>query len=128
MLLEGNIESFTYFIMYDFTQLTSPDSLGKSLNILALVFAFLFFMAVLGGQFIVYFTEGKHSKHFLRGFKVGLPSIWFTTFHTGILNFCFGACHLLMQNHEENQLVILIVIEAAYVTFLTFSLRSNKIY
>ncbi len=108
--------------------LFSPNIFGKSLNILTLAFGFLFFIALLGGQFIIYFNEKDNSKYFMKDFKVSIQSIWFTTFHIGILNFCFGACHLLMQNQPSNQLVVLSIIEVVYITFLTMSLKSNKVY
>ena len=114
--------------MYDCSEWPGSNHIEKSINMLTVLFSWCFLLFVFAGQFIIYMSEGKDTKHFLREFKVTFQGICFATFHTGILNFCLGACHMLMRNKEKAQLMILSLIESAYILSMIMSLRCKKVY
>lgn len=98
------------------------------INLLTVGFAFFIFIYVFASQLLIYMTEGVNSKYFLTDFKVNIKSIFFTTFHTGILNFGLGVSHMLLLNHQNNQLLILGLIELIYIILLGISVKSRNIY
>jgi hypothetical protein len=59
---------------------------------------------------------------------VNVYSLFFASMQNGMLNFALGSTHILLENHYNQQLVLLIAIESIYIILLAISLKSCKIH
>ncbi len=96
MLMEGNLESFSYYFIFDCLNLHHHNPFQKCLNFLTLFCFFCFCWYVASWYFIIKVTEKEDSKYFFGNYHSNFISMLHLTFESNMLNLCLGACHILM--------------------------------
>lgn len=94
MLLEGNIESFSYYFTSDATKLFSFNPVSKSLNISSItIFAILWFI-IFVGYFLAPYLYKRKSKYIFDNCRVALQCSRYLFVEKCLLNFALGVSHM----------------------------------
>jgi hypothetical protein len=107
LLMEGNHESFSYYFIFDVTHLGSKSHLQKGINCLTVLFFAMFFSYLTCWFFAIKMTQKKEAKHFFSNLRSNLKVWIHVTIECGLLNFCLAACHILIENDYNYQLLAL---------------------
>ena len=110
MLMEGNLESFTYFIVYDCLQMGGKEHASKIIHFATIFIGFFFFVYVFAAFFLIQILLRSKSKHILTDFKINVNSLLVATMQNGLLSFALGSIHILMENEYHQQLGLLLKI------------------
>ncbi len=128
LLMEGNLESFSYLFIFDITHLNSKNYWQKGVNILTVALFTIFFLYLISWFFVIKIIQKNKASHFFDNFQTNIKGIVFRTIECGILNFCLGACHILLESHYWIQILALTCLEVGYILLLVFSIKSRKVY
>jgi hypothetical protein len=98
MLLDGNIQNFSYYFVADFTSLSSQESKIKIFNILTIFVGFLFFFTIFSLYFLIKLLSNSnksHSKYLLDNSNISLGGCAYLMVWNILRNFFVGAIHEL---------------------------------
>lgn len=105
MIMEGNLESFSYFFIFDCINLQQSSTFQRNINLLTILFFFFFFSYIVVWYLIIKIAEGKDAKYFFVNYHLNLESFAHVSFESNLMNFCLAASHLIMENHCTKQLI-----------------------
>jgi hypothetical protein len=93
MLIEGNIEEFSYLFISELFTLFSFSFTDKISQVLMIGFFFFFIFAILSSYLIFKSTFNKLAKYFYDNCDTSIFGTVYLTITNGIFNFCLGSAH-----------------------------------
>ncbi len=115
MLMEGNLESFAYFLMYDLRELNSLDYFEKRMSILTVLVSVLFFLYIFLSYFIIKIVEKDNARYFFDNYHTNNYSIALMSSQMNVFSFFLGMCHIMLEKSYSSQLMVLFLLEICYV-------------
>ncbi len=128
MLIEGNLESFSYFFTFDCVNLNSFNFWQKALNLLTLILFAAFLTYIIVWYVLVKLVQRQNSNHFFSNYHTNNQALISITLESSVLNFSLGACHVLLQSYYNLQLKFLLGIEISYLLLMITFIRTKHIY
>lgn len=114
--------------MYDSTHITSTNLIEKILNLLTLILFVIFIAQLISGFFLLKSSYDKNAKYFYDNCSNTLTGSTQLLVEYGLLNFCLGAAHLMVENYYNTQLLVLFWVEVVFITVIVSSINKSKIY
>jgi hypothetical protein len=97
MLMEGNLESFAYFLIYDLRELNSLDYFEKGMSILTVLVSVLFFWYTFLGYFIVKIVEKNNVQYFFGNYQPTFSGMILISTQLSGFSYFLGMCHILLE-------------------------------
>ena len=111
MLLEGNIEYFTFLFLRQSGYFVSKDFSYKLHIIFTVLFYFVIFLYAIGFYFMSKYFMGKLSKYFLDNiFRINGCFLLMTLIY-GVRPLSRGIIHALMYYDPDKQLLLLSIVD-----------------
>lgn len=114
-LLEGNIESNTFYCFKELQTLFSFSFQHKLLNLMTLFVLFILFFFCFGFCLFLKFCYQRKTKFMIKAENSTFPSVLSVSFDRGMIIFVLGAIHQLLLSSPNIQMNILISIELLWI-------------
>jgi hypothetical protein len=115
MLMEGNLESFAYFLMYDLRELNSLDYFQKKISVLTVFFSVLFFWYTFLYYFIIKIVEKDNARYFFDNYHTNNYSMALMSSQINVFSYFLGMCHIMLDKSYSSQLIVLFLLEICYI-------------
>jgi hypothetical protein len=115
MLIEGNLQFFTYLVVFEFSTLFCRDILDKFTYCFLLT---LFFGIVWFGIFIYFYVKrncSKHLEYFFDNVNGSLVGVMYIVFNFGIRNVLLGAAHFFFEDDYSQKIGVLMFLELSFL-------------
>ena len=127
MLFDGNIQSFSYNLMFDSCNLMSFNPKEKILNGSALLMFWVIIMYMASGIFLLLYFYRNSANYFYENYKRSLPGLFMLFFHKGFMNFALGSVHFILENHYNMKLLVLSLIEGIFIVLTLLLISKSRI-
>jgi hypothetical protein len=127
ILLEGNSESFAYFLMSDLLTLFARQTKMKVISLASVMFLFVLISLLLVAPFILrYLHQKKRKLEFYDKSKNSFRGALYFMVEFGLFNLLLGSVHVLAEKTPNLQLGLLVAIEVGFISFNLLNLSRRK--
>jgi hypothetical protein len=127
ILLEGNSESFAYFLMSDLLTLFARRTQMKVISLASVMLLFVLISLLLVTPFILrYLHQKKRKLQFYDKSKNSFRGALYFMVEFGLFNLLLGSVHVLAEKTPNLQLGLLTMIEVGFISFNLLNLSRRK--